>query len=105
MLAARKSILCFDVLIGAGLLDHVGERFLRREIEGLCGLKRNRRLGKIGAVGFAAHPEHVVFEWRQAFRKLEFEAVPAAADPGLFEIGAIAIGEDTPDQPVIIGDQ
>ena len=102
---SEKIDFCRDVLLGAGSQDDIAQGLLRGEIKRLRGFERNRRLGEIGAIGFAAHPEHVLFERRQAFCKLELETVAAVADRRLFEIGAIAIGKDAADQLVIVGDQ
>ena len=94
-----------DVLIRAGAPDDVGKRLLRRLVEDLRRLDDDRRLRQFLAVGFAADFDHVLFERRQAVGELKLETVPAGADPGIFKIGAITIGEDAAEELVIVDDK
>jgi len=55
-----------------------------------------RRAPQRGAIERAAHR---IRSKREAGRRRKVEAVAAAAEPGLFEIPAIPVGERLPDQP------
>ena len=85
-LPRQKVDLRRHVLIRTAALDDVGQCLLRRGIEDECRLDRDRRPDDVGAVGFAAHAEHMLLERRQTLCKLKFEAVPAVTNTRFHEI-------------------